>query len=399
MSLNILVVARSLPVHASGGMESAAWDLARRFAKLGHKTTILTTSHPDLPEHSEVDGVSIHTVAAPPGRYSKAWWTGSAAVFAARYAGTTDVVLGVSAAANALVGVRDPARAQAFVFQAHGTSSGEIVSKLRQRTPKAYVGLLKNLYWLVFKDRIYRRFDAVVAIGDAVERQFHTWPTRLLIGATPSVMISNGVDAEQFQFDPLARARFRDQMGLAPDARVILSLSRLHAQKGLLVGLSAFRRALGVDPKLRYLIAGAGPYQAELESLIANWGLEGKAIMLGGVPRAEVPAHLSAADVFLFPTLRVEGLPITLLEALASGLAVITTPNGGDKELPCVRVPVADVEATTAAILDVTKTSSERASALPERYSLDYSGRQYVALFEKLLHRTPSKTFHNAARE
>jgi glycosyltransferase involved in cell wall biosynthesis len=383
--MNILMVARSLPMHVSGGMESAAWDLARHLARAGHKTSLITTAHERLAECSVIDGVEVSCVAAAPGRYSKAWWTGSTELFKTRYAETADVVLGVSAAANALVAHRNPRRPQAFVFQAHGTSSGEIVSKLRQRSLKGYVGMTRNLYWLLFKDRIYREFDAVVAIGDAVQSQMANWPTKSLLGSTPAVMISNGVDTGQFRFDGAARAKLRTDLSLPPEARVLLSLCRLHPQKGLQVGLQAFRQALDADPALRYLIAGEGPQTEALKSMISALGLEDKALLLGGVPRAAVPAHLSAADAFLFPTLRVEGLPITLLEALASGLPVITTPNGGDAELPCARAPAGDAGATCREILTAVRGPIQRVSALPERYTLDYSGRRYIELFQQIL--------------
>jgi glycosyltransferase involved in cell wall biosynthesis len=271
------------------------------------------------------------------------------------------------------------------VFQAHGTSSGEIVSKFRQKTPKAYLSSLRNVYWLLLKDRIYREFDCVVAIGQAVASQLGKWPTKGLLGPTPSTMISNGVDTELFRFDDRVRERVRRDLGIASEAKVILSLCRLHQQKGLAVGLEAVRQALAEDPNLVYLIAGDGPQREELKGLISTLNLGAAVRLLGAIPREAVPGHLSAADALLFPTLRVEGLPITLLEALASGLPVITTPNGGDAALPCRRVAPMDAAATAREILDLIKSPRPQSSLLPEAFSLDHSGAEYIQLFERLL--------------
>ncbi len=384
--MRILIVSRALPHHHIGGMESVAWDLARAFAARGDQVRVLTTAHPSLPAEGEVEGIAVLTVPAAPGRYSPAWWRGSRERFAAlAAAGEVDAVLGVSAAANAIAAARPPGWRGAMLFQAHGTSSGEIVSKLRTRSLKGVVGCYRNLYWGLFKDWIYRRYDAVVSVGEAVHRQMAKPPTAILLGATPERLIPNGVDEGAFAFDAVAGAGTRARYGLDGQARVLLSLSRLHAQKGVGDAIAAFALAASQAPDLRLLVAGDGPHAEALKAQAAETGLGDRIVFTGAVTRSEVPALLSAADAFVFPTRRVEGAPINVLEALAAGLPLITTPNGAAADLPAVRVPVGDAGALAAAMLETAPSPQPRAGRLPEGYSIRRTADCYAELFQDLI--------------
>lgn len=387
--MHILIVSRSLPHHNIGGMESVAWDLARAFRDDGASVSLLTTAHRSLPSDGMIDDIAIRTVDAPEGRYSKAWWEGSLAIYRSAFADRVDAVLGVSAAANALVADHRPGAGPVFVFQAHGTSSGEIVSRLRARTLKGVVGSARNIYWGLFKDWIYRRYDAVVSVGQAVHLQMAKAPTAILRGATPEALIPNGVDEAAFAFDAEARNTVRARHGLPEDARVLLSLSRLHVQKGVGDSIAAFALAHRDAPDLRLLIAGDGPHAAVLRAQAAETGLGGAIVFTGAVARAEVPNLMSAADAFVFPTLRVEGAPINVLEALACGLPLITTPNGASADLPALRVGMGDREALRAAMAETRLAGTERASLLPQSYSIRQTAQAYVGLFAALRETAP----------
>jgi glycosyltransferase involved in cell wall biosynthesis len=379
----VLMVSRALPFHGAGGMESVAWDLARALARLGCAVTVLTTEAPGLVDRSSVEGVAIRMVAASPRRYSPEWWRGSLDVYRASLA-DTEVILSVSAAANAIVTAKGRARGPVAVFQAHGTSSGEFLSKLRSGSPRSMLGSARNLYWGLFKDGAYRRYDALVAVGAPVLRQLTQLPTRLLVAGVSVHLILNGVDQAQFGFDAGARARVRGALGLPLASRVMLSIARLHPQKGFMPGLEAFAAAHRQAPDLRWLIVGEGPLRAELEAAIVERALGDSVRLVGPAARAEVPGYLSAADALLFPTLRVEGLPVSVLEALASGLPVITSRSGADAALPVVRVDPRDPVALAGAIAAACPSGLDRPTLLPAAFTLDHMAGAYIALFQAL---------------
>ena len=83
------------------------------------------------------------------------------------------------------------------------------------------------------------------------------------------------------------------------------------------------------DPNLRYLICGKGSEQGRLEALIRELKLEGRVVLAGF--REDITQILCSADCFIFPSIR-EGLPMSVLEAMAAGLPIITSDNRGTRE-------------------------------------------------------------------
>lgn len=389
-SIRILFVTRSLPSHGLGGMETVAWDLARAFADRGHEVTILTTACARLRGTCTVEGITIHALDTPSGRYSAAWWRESRDFYQAGLRGRIDIVLSVSAGAMSLAAARDAADPALYFVQAHGTSWGEIASKLATFSVtnwlKAALGLKS-----IFAEFGYRRFDGMISIGPRVTRDTGRWPTRAVLGALPVDEIANGIDTAVFRFDPAQRAAIRARYGIPAAARVLLSLSRLHIQKGVQHGLEAFARAHRRDPALRYLIVGAGPHEAVLHRLAARLGIDGAVIFAGAIPRDEVPAYYAAADAFAFTTTRVEGLPLNILEALACGLPVILSRHialaGHPHQFP---VEPQDYDAVASTIADVlaapaAPAPADRSCLLDREYWLTTAVDRYLDIFARRL--------------
>ncbi len=375
------MLTRTLPPDGRGGLAAAAADLAGALTRAGAKVRILAPGGARLARPA---GLDVETVDAPVGRYSRAWWTGSAQSYESMAAERPDVVLGVSAAANALAASSRPGGAL-FVFQAHGTSAGEVVSKLRSGRPRAVAGAVRNLYWGLARDRAYRNYDAVVAVGEAVRRQLTAWPTRGLVDGTPVHLIRNGVETAAIRFDPPARVRLRAELRLPDDSPLAVFAGRLQADKGPQRAVEALAMALRQRPDLRLVVLGDGPERVRLRGRIAALGLETRVHLAGHVPRSEVTGWFSAADALIFPSRRVEGLPLVVLEALACGLPVLTTPQAAcDPELPCRRLGAGALGGFADALSRLS-TGQPRISRLPAAFHLDHSAQAYLALFDRLL--------------
>jgi glycosyltransferase involved in cell wall biosynthesis len=126
------------------------------------------------------------------------------------------------------------------------------------------------------------------------------------------------------------RAATRAELGLSPESTVLLSLGRLHPQKGQ---AELVRAAAGVHaqrPDVRLLIAGDGPERTRLEALVAALGLEDVVVLLGH--RRDAGRLMDAADLFVFPS-HLEGTPFAMLEAMAHGLPVVAAAFGGVEEV------------------------------------------------------------------
>ena len=371
-------------MHQLGGMEAATWDLSREFARMGLDVTILTTAAPDLPARSTLDGVTIDCLPVPSGRYSKAWWDASSAAYAERYEEHVDLVFSVSAGGWSVARHRSRGQRPPFIAQAHGTSWGEILSRWRQRRPAPILKSYRNFVAMA-RDMQFRRFDAIVGVGATVDNDLRRAPTSWVIGDLPVERIDNGIDAETFAFDEADRARVRALLSIPADSKVVVFAARLQREKGVQTAIDAFALASQSDPRLRLIIAGAGTEEAAFRERAQ--GLGARCLFVGPIPRGDMPAYLSAADLFLFPTLRQEGLPLNLLEALASGLPVVASARLRSPRYPMVGIEGdGDVAAYARAITD-SRPDPHRASRLPEELTLAFSARRYQELFDRIVGR------------
>lgn len=137
-------------------------------------------------------------------------------------------------------------------------------------------------------------------------------------------IIPNGVDTERFF--PAAEKRPRDEYIITPGA------SRITERKGLKYLVEAVAILLPRYPQLRLKILGDGNGRAELEKLVRAKALETVVTFIGRVPREATREYYQESSIFVLPSLN-EGMSNALLEALASGLPVVTTDTGGTKEL------------------------------------------------------------------
>jgi glycosyltransferase involved in cell wall biosynthesis len=131
-----------------------------------------------------------------------------------------------------------------------------------------------------------------------------------------------------------ARRALSDELALAPepDARFLLFAGRLEAQKDPQLLIEGFAAAQRREPQLRLIIAGDGSLRPAATRAAAQAGVSDRTHFVGFKTRAELATLMQAADAFIL-TSRFEGMPISSLEALSSGLPVVATAVG---ELPAV---------------------------------------------------------------
>jgi glycosyltransferase involved in cell wall biosynthesis len=171
------------------------------------------------------------------------------------------------------------------------------------------------------------------------------------------------------------------------EPQTVLTVARLHEQKGLEVVVHAARELPGV----RFLIAGEGPERPSLERLTRSLGVEERVVLLGH--RDDITALLGDADLFVLPS-RYEGFPLALLEAMASGVAVVASDIPGITELVTddsrgLLVAPGDVSGFTRAIGELLGHDARRAALgraarqlVEERYDADELARRVVAQYD-----------------
>lgn len=239
---------------------------------------------------------------------------------------------------------------------------------------------------LALEKIVYRRYRDLVAVSRPISEVLQAAG----IPADRIHIIENGVEVgERPRLDAGQRAELRASLGLPADAFVVLNAARLNRQKGQwnLVEAAAQLRAAGREA--RFLIVGDGPLAAELQELARARGVADLVTLAGF--RDDVDDLLQAADAFALPSLD-EGMPMSLLEAVARGVPVVTTAVGDIPHVVCHRqsglvVPLEDPAAVAAAVDELRRLPDRGASLaaearrrVAERYSCAamYSGYERV---------------------
>jgi glycosyltransferase involved in cell wall biosynthesis len=171
------------------------------------------------------------------------------------------------------------------------------------------------------------RRDKVIAVGGAVrEALIHNegFPAER-VG-----VIYNGVDLERFRNRVHRRESIRQELGLDPADLVILQVARLNYLKDHLTAVRAMERVVAQSPRARLLLIGDGEERERIEQEIARRRVSDNVRLLG--QRVDVSRLLPAADLFLLTSIS-EGIPLTLIEAMAAGLPVVSTRVGGVGEV------------------------------------------------------------------
>jgi len=173
---------------------------------------------------------------------------------------------------------------------------------------------------------------------------------------------------------------------------VLIVVAKLMEQKGHVFLLRALPPLLERYPDLHVLLVGDGPLRGALTAMIA--GLQGRARVHLAGNRGDVSDLLAASDLFVLPSLW-EGLPMALLEAMASGLPAVVTRVSGTAEVVVdgesgLLVPAGDIERLRAAIgmvLGDPDRARRMGRAARERVERSYSARAQAVRHSELYRR------------
>ena len=248
-----------------------------------------------------------------------------------------------------------------------------------------------------YADRLRRRLamraaialsGRTVAVSSRLARQIGR---DLWIPSSRIATIANGV-----RFVQPERPTLREELRLGPHDRLLVSVGNLYPVKGHQHLIDALALLSGRHPGLHLAIGGRGELADALATRARHKGVAGRVHLLG--LRADVPAVLAAADVFVLPSLS-EGLPLALLEAMFAGRPIVATDVGE------VSVALAHGEAgvlveagnpaALAAALDRLLSDPGHARDLGQRaagralaeYDISHMVRRYVGTYEELLGR------------
>ncbi len=247
-------------------------------------------------------------------------------------------------------------------------------------------------------------------IGRLQLRLLSRWAARIMVlnDAMRQEGCECGLDSRKFlwmpnpvnttEFAPLpadGRSALRNLLGLAPSSEVILFVGRLAPEKELGSLIVAFSLVARNRPQAELVLVGDGPCRVELENSVQQMSLQNRVRFLGAQRGAEVRSWLQAADIFALVS-SVEGLPVSLIEAMSTGLPSVVSDIPASTQLvqdgvTGLVVRLRDPQSVSHAIERLLFRPEDRArigSAARERvmkeYSTDTVAGSYEALFTEV---------------
>ena len=125
-------------------------------------------------------------------------------------------------------------------------------------------------------------------------------------------------------------ARLRQELGIAPDRKVVICTGELNANKNQITALHAMKQAVAQMPEALLLLAGNGPTHDELEAAIEELALRDHAVLLGY--HTDLERYVKASDLVLSCSKR-EGMPLNIIEGMLCGRPAVASVNRGHREL------------------------------------------------------------------
>lgn len=394
-SLNLSILLPSFfPV--TGGAEIGAFELGRRVRDRGHVVSVLTPRlDPDWTPAETIDGIDVHRYDVPSVRGRDRM---------------VNLVAGSYLRLGGLLRQLAPDVLNMHYLLPTGIAGQWWASRLGIPTAVTLIGI--DVYdphyrpSAVFRGlmrRAARKADAVTCIStfvrDVVARDYPP------AAGAPFLVIPHGVDIKRFRPGMPAR-EMRQRYGVQADEKLVLTVQRLWRRKGVDRFIEAAAVVARELDTVKFLIVGDGPERRSLEALVTDRRLGGRVIFTGSVDRSSLPAAYAASDLFAFHTFH-EGLGIVLLEALASGLPVVTTRAGGTLDIirdgeNGLLVPPGDPLALAGAVTRLLRDEALRAALgrrgreVAEReFDWDVVASRYLETFEQVRRpgrRTPRAT-------
>jgi glycosyltransferase involved in cell wall biosynthesis len=193
------------------------------------------------------------------------------------------------------------------------------------------------------------------AVRDSLVKMYGFQPRK-------TVVMVNGVSTSTFAPSKMNGAAVRARLGIDPEEFVLVCVARLAWEKGIDILIGAVSQVVRQGVPCKCIIIGDGPLREKLQQKVNFEGLWDHVFFEGFQP--DVRPFLQTASAFIL-TSHLEGLPISVLEAMASGLPCIVTNVGGSAEavkdqVTGLVIPPASVEAAAEAILHLATNPAKR---------------------------------------
>jgi glycosyltransferase involved in cell wall biosynthesis len=328
--MNIAVFIKRTTFHAGfGGLETQNKTLCEGLVVRGHKVTVFSPKLELDKDTEKLNGVSYIYVdcsfrsLAGFDRLDKNNWTNRSVAELEKIHKIKPVELILAQSSAGLGVIRKKEKLNIpIVSIAHGSTLGELDTTLRSlKTFKDWMMLIPKLAYFVLnylgrQREFVLHSDRIVTVSEYVKKSL---VDETFVDEGKLDVIYNGVDPEAFTIRNKRTTSIQ-----------IFYVGLIHWSKGLKHLVEAFEE-LNMG-NVRLTIAGDGEHLGALRDMVQKKGLDNIVKVLGRVPHEDVASLMLDSDIFVIPSKRVEGFPMTIPEAMFAGLPVIGTSMGGIPE-------------------------------------------------------------------
>jgi glycosyltransferase involved in cell wall biosynthesis len=309
---------------AVGGMENHVYALSNELEKRGHKVMVITSDDVDkdgkgtVRQMDVMNGVEVYRRALLFRKTMREYWfVSDVTALLAKLRPDIVHTHGYRCLSSCIATYWCRRNNVPLVFTPHGIYPSRSFTN----------HLIKTVYDHSFGNLLFRSSDKITALTE------HNRQLLLKLGAPEGkiVLIPNGVDANKYNE---ARQRNEKMSKEESDGPVLLYVGRIDWNKGLERVIEALPALIASFNHIKFLIVGPD-YSGQSKNLLAlteELGVSESVVMTGKVSEEQKSFYYSIADVFVLPSIY-EGLSLSLLEAMASGLPIVATKSGGPGDI------------------------------------------------------------------
>ncbi len=333
----VVMVTSSYPRFPGDSVGTFMEPIATSIAARGHEVHVVAPWHPLVTRPDEENGVRFHFYKYAPSPHLNVFGYAAALRADVRLKAAAYVAAPLALAAGWRAARTVARKHRATVMHGHWVVPGGVVAAAAAPGLPLVVSLhgsdvyVAETLWAARRAAglVFKRAGAVTACSADLGRR------AIALGASPDrvEVVPYGVDPGRFRPDPFVRARRRASLGIATHTPLLFTAGRLVRKKGFEYLIDALAK-IPQEMNVQAAIAGAGDLEPELRQRVEAAHIGYRVRFLGNLSQDEVAAWLATADLVAIPSVRddsgnVDGLPNIVLETMASGTPLITTPAGG----------------------------------------------------------------------
>ncbi|AUB55999.1 hypothetical protein BK007_08300 [Methanobacterium subterraneum] len=307
---------------------SFVFDEVKELAKKGFEIHVVTQHNPGIPYEETMDNIHIHRFR---------WLEPKTFRALVHFKGIMDTFRMVTYVISLFLNlIRIVRKYKIQIIHAHSViPTGFIASMVSKIMNKPLFTTAHGMDINNFENqRIFNYFISVtlnssfkaIAVSEDLARKM-----KLMVNDETKVFVlRNGVDTSRF--NPARNRSLRDNFGINDDDVLILFVGYLDKFKGIFELINAFYEINGENKNVKLMMVGVGPRKGELVNILTGLDINNEVIFTGRVEPQKIHKFYQAADIFTLPSYT-EGLPVSVLEAMACELPVVATTVGGVPEI------------------------------------------------------------------